>query len=151
MARLDNILLAEAYYAAFSQGNVERCILLTQEDVELFFVPLGKRGWGREALHAFLMRWKRAAPDAWVEIEGQLVTAAGITNECLLRATHTGPLWTPDGPIPATFRPVELRFMELWRIREGLVSSIHSYTDCTTLLRQLGAFPPTSATSPSVE
>ena len=66
-----------------------------------------------------------------------------MTNENVFRGTHTGPLATPTGVVPATGRSFVVPFVEVWRCEEGKVYSIHNYFDSATLMQQLGVAPPT--------
>jgi ketosteroid isomerase-like protein len=86
-----------------------------------------------------------APDDGHVEVSAQLSSEEGVTNECIYRGTHTGPLATPTGEIAPTGQPFELPFAEVWRIRDGKIASIHGYIDSGTIMQQLGLGPPTEA------
>ncbi len=55
--------------------------------------------------------------------------------------TNTGLLHLPTGDIPATGRWGELRFCDVAKIRNGKISSYHTYYDTMTMLQQLGLVP----------
>jgi ketosteroid isomerase-like protein len=56
--------------------------------------------------------------------------------------THTGPLVLRDGTaLPATGKRVELRGMELVRVRDGKIAEYHVYWDGMAAATQLGVLP----------
>jgi predicted ester cyclase len=55
--------------------------------------------------------------------------------------THTGPLGTPGGEVPATGRVVTLPFCAVGTQRDGRVSSMTLYLDQLAMLAQLGLVP----------
>jgi SnoaL-like polyketide cyclase len=65
-----------------------------------------------------------------------------VATEHIGRGTHTGPLVTPAGTIPATGRPVELRLAELYEVQEDRIKRLNAYYDSASLMRQLGLLPP---------
>ena len=50
----------------------------------------------------------------------------------------TGPLQTPAGTIPATGKTLQLRFAEVFEMRDGKIKTTRAYWDTATLMRQLG-------------
>lgn len=61
--------------------------------------------------------------------------------EFMGRGTHTGPLHTPTGDVPATGRRVDLPFCDVHRIEDGKITNGRSYFDLATMMRQLGLMP----------
>ena len=57
------------------------------------------------------------------------------------RGTRSGPLPSPQGPIPATGREFELRFCGLGRVRGDRISEVHVYFDSMSIMTQLGLVP----------
>ncbi len=145
MAGQDNARLARELYEAFNDQDFDRVLEMATEDVEFVSVPLGQTFRGPEEFRQFMEGWKTAAPDCRLEVTAQLPGEEGVTNEGVLRGTHTGPLTTPTGAITPTGHSFELPFVEVWRTREGKVASIHAYADSATLMQQLGVVPPTEA------
>jgi steroid delta-isomerase-like uncharacterized protein len=144
MSAQDNARLAREVYEAFNEGDFERILEHVTEDLEVLDVAHAQTSRGPEGLRQFYGVYRTMAPDdGHVEVSAQLSSEEGVTNECIFRATHTGPLPTPAGEIAATGHSVELPFVEVWRIREGKITSIHGYHDSATIMRQLGIGPPT--------
>jgi predicted ester cyclase len=55
--------------------------------------------------------------------------------------THTGPLSTPAGAVPATGRTVTMPFCAVGTQRDGRLSAVSIYLDQLALLGQLGLVP----------
>ena len=72
-------------------------------------------------------------PGETVAVEGEWV------------ATHTGPLATPDGDLPATGRTVRVPFAAVIRVTSGRVASVRVYLDPLGFMAQLGLAPQPAA------
>ena len=96
---------------------------------------------GPEGIKQWLTTWLTAAPNARTELSTVLADGDWVATEHVGRGTHSGPLLTPGGEVPATGRAIELRFCELFEVREGKVVRLRAYWDQMTFLRQLGLLP----------
>jgi hypothetical protein len=85
------------------------------------------------------MAERSAAPT--VLLRSRLIDGLTVVSENVLAGTHTGPLRTPQGEVPATGRRVESHGIAVQRVRAGLVESEHLYFDQLDLLAQLGVLP----------
>jgi hypothetical protein len=72
----------------------------------------------------------------------QLFGDDAAATEVTFTGTHTGPLPTPNGPVPPTGRRVSLRSVSILRVEAGLVASERVYLDQLELVTQLGLAPP---------
>jgi len=99
----------------------------------------GKPGW--EQLYD---TWTNAFPDNQLTdvvifgCDGQAIQKARFTG------THTGTLNAPGGDIPATGRRVDIRYCAVYRLENGLVTSLELYFDQMDMLSQLGLVPQTA-------
>jgi predicted ester cyclase len=60
-------------------------------------------------------------------------------GEGIFGGTHTGPLETPQGDIPATGRKVKVKFAFILDVTpEGLIAEDRSYFDSASMMSQLG-------------
>lgn len=141
MSAQENARLARDLYDAFSKMDFDRCLAMATDDVEVFLMPTGQTFKGKEGLRAFMSVWKDATPDGTVTVVNQVATDGSVVNECTYHATHTGPLVSPAGEIPASGKTLDLRFCEVWAVRDGKLASIHNYQDFATLLQQIGVMP----------
>jgi steroid delta-isomerase-like uncharacterized protein len=85
--------------------------------------------------------WAQAIPDSKATFEREVASGNTVTLEVTWRGTHTGPLKTPEGEIPASGRKVELRAVQVVDVRDGKAQSIRQYFDMATLLQQIGVGP----------
>ena len=101
--------------------------------------PAGARR-GREAIHEYWCRQRNAFPDLHLALD--LVVAQGdvVMSEWTWVGTNTGPLTLRDGTrARATGRPIELRGMEVVRIRNGQIVEYRMYWDGLDLAQQLAS------------
>ena len=82
---------------------------------------------GREANREFWERWFAAFPDTRVEVEDVVTDADRVVGRFTYRATHTGSLM---GERP-TGRHVEMRSIDIWRVRAGL--AVEHWDELNTL------------------
>ncbi len=137
----DNATLARRIYELFSNDDFEGALALAAEDVEVVFVPAGQTFRGHEGFMQFMQNFKTAFPDIKLTITNQVATEDSVVSEFIASGTHTGPLMSPAGEIPPTGKRAEWPVCEVWRTRDGKLTSIHNYQDMATMLRQLGLIP----------
>ena len=65
-----------------------------------------------------------------------------IVSENNLSGTHTAPLVTAQGEVPATGNHVSVDGVAIFKIENGEITSEHLYFDQVTFLSQLGLMPP---------
>lgn len=141
MSAADNAALARRIYEAFNEDDFDFVLDNATEDVELMMASLGQTLRGREGFEQMMRGWKGAFPDMKIEATNQVADDDGVAVEFIARGTHTGTLIGPAGEIPATGRSVELKVVEVWKVRDGKVASLHNYQDSTSLMQQLGLMP----------
>jgi ketosteroid isomerase-like protein len=73
--------------------------------------------------------WAAPLPDGRHPITRCVQDGDDAAIERYFRGTHSGPLPSPQGPIPATGRQFELRFCGLGRVRGDRISEVHVYFD----------------------
>jgi steroid delta-isomerase-like uncharacterized protein len=93
---------------------------------------------GPAELRAFVEQYKAAFPDLHHELVDYVEAGDTVALELLVRGTHTGPLQTPQGEIPATGRPVVFESCDYVKVLDGKVASWHVYNDQLAFLVQLG-------------
>lgn len=83
-----------------------------------------------------------AFPDLQISVTNQVASGDQVVTEFTWTGTHTGPLQSLQGEIPATGKKViGGRVCEVWTIRNGEVARLVNYQDASTWLRQLGLVP----------
>jgi steroid delta-isomerase-like uncharacterized protein len=126
------------WVAAMAKGDLDHAPYA--EDAETSD-PTGKFK-GKKAILESLKAWKTAFPQGTAEVTNQIALGDHVTSEVLYKATHTGPLVSSTGTVPATNKPVVLKTMVLSTFRDGLIQRERTYFDQTDFMRQLGITAP---------
>jgi predicted ester cyclase len=111
-------------------------------DPDCHFKMPGAEMRGREAIIGLLTAYRTAFPD--LKHNERSVTEQGdsIAIELLVEGTHTGPMQTPQGTIPATGKHVTWESCDVVRVKNGKLVSWHVYHDPAPFFAALGVTPP---------
>lgn len=83
--------------------------------------------------------WAKAFPDSTAAFHDAHVAGDHtVVQELTWTGTHTGPMLTPDGEIPATHKSIEMRGVVIVEVRNGKIASMTQYFDMMTMMTQLG-------------
>jgi steroid delta-isomerase-like uncharacterized protein len=131
---VDNGATIKTWVASMIKGDLDKAPYA--EDAETSD-PTGKYK-GKKQILDSLKVWKTAFPQGTAEVTNQIAQGDHVTSEVVYKATHTGPLVSPTGTIPATNKPIVLKTMLVSSFRDGLIQRERTYFDQTDLMRQLG-------------
>jgi steroid delta-isomerase-like uncharacterized protein len=109
-------------------------------DLEIV-TPMGRSS-GVDALIGFMQPFLDAFPDLSHEIVGYVEQGESVGYELRIRGTHTRPLPSPKGEIPATNKKVDFHACDMVRFRDGRIASYRVYFDMMGFMGQLGLLPP---------
>ncbi len=138
MSAQSNKDLQNRVYGLFSTGKEDDVLKHATADVVVEMIPFGQVHRGHGGFREFLGGFKTAFPDLRIEVTRQIADDDRVTAEFVAYGTHSGPLMTPGGPVPATGKPVTFTVCEVWDIRDGQIAGIRNYQDAASLMRQLG-------------
>jgi steroid delta-isomerase-like uncharacterized protein len=94
---------------------------------------------GREAVYNDFDSFLTTFPDAVFRLGALVASGDTVAFEVVASGTHKGDLPSPDGPIPATNRTIEMRIAAFAGLDDqGLVVDERRYFDVASLLQQLG-------------
>jgi predicted ester cyclase len=97
---------------------------------------------GKEAVRAGLEPMFRAFPDFHIVTERTFGAGDWIVQQGVALGTHTGPFEVASGQaIPATNRPIRLRFAFIGKVDGGKFAETHLYFDQMGMMAQLGLAP----------
>ena len=131
--------LLERYVELYNEGDLDACMELYAADaVQWMHDGLFE---GVEAIRERLARDLVAFPDAKYVVESFVEDGDTFADEWTFTGTNTGPFRLPDGDVPATGRPVELKGMELVEVRDGRIVVDNLYYDFMSAVAQLGLIP----------
>ena len=85
--------------------------------------------------------WKTAMPDATGDITASFAEGEGhrAALKMVWTGTHTGPLQTPEGEIPASGKSQSTPGALVLRASEGKIEHLENYFDMLTFLQQIDA------------
>jgi steroid delta-isomerase-like uncharacterized protein len=85
--------------------------------------------------------WKTAFPDAVGTVTSSVASANKAAIEVTWKGTHTGPLTTAEGTIPASGKVHETPGAVFYTFEGSKIKSMRQYFDTLTLLKQIGVQP----------
>ena len=144
---MDNSSIAQQLYSFWNERNFDGVADLMASDGEIVLVGSGTRFEGPQGGREFSQMWADGFPDGEVTIDDVIAAGDKVVVQHTGRGTHTGPLRSPGGEIPATGRSVTLQLCDVFRIENGKIRSCHSYFDSASLLTQIGVMPAAVATT----
>lgn len=136
--------LVERVWDAIELGDLDRLDDLCHPDVMCTMPGIGFSTLA--ATKQGLTVWMTAFPDLRHEVTDYVETDDKIAVELFISALHTGPLTTMGGgEIPPSWRPVVIQSTDVITVRDGKVSSWHSYFDTASILTQIETARPAVA------
>jgi steroid delta-isomerase-like uncharacterized protein len=92
---------------------------------------------GREAHRAFWSSFFTAFPDIEATMDDLIVAGDRVAGRFTYRGTHAGPF----NGIPATGNAIEMRSIDIWRIRDGEFAEHWDELNLLDLFQQIGMIP----------
>jgi steroid delta-isomerase-like uncharacterized protein len=145
MSAQDTAALGRRFVELWNSRAFDEFVAQSTSDAEVVNMASGQTYHGPEGVRRYCEEWATAFPDARCDITGVVASESGVVVEFVGRGTHSGPLATPMGDIPATNRYAELPCCEVYDLRDGKLARLRLYFDTGTLLRQLGLVPESAA------
>jgi steroid delta-isomerase-like uncharacterized protein len=135
------IKVAREQVDAFNNGDWERLHAVLSADARYHELATQRKVEGPEKIVELFKGWKTAFPDA----AGTVTSAVGSGNTAVLEVTwtgtHSGPLETAEGTIPASGKRQETPAANVFTFEGGKIKESRQYFDLMTLLKQIGAQP----------
>jgi steroid delta-isomerase-like uncharacterized protein len=133
--------LATETIEPFNRRDFDAMIAMAGGKVDYTDVALGQHVTDGNAFKAAMQAWV----DAFDDIKGTVTSAARdgdlLACEVVFEGTHTGPLQTPMGAIPASGRRISTRAAFFTRLEGDRVAGVRNYGDTLSMLAQIGAVP----------
>jgi len=93
---------------------------------------------GREANRQFWTAFFTGMPDVMVTMEDLVISGDRVVGRFTYRGTHTGDLVG----VPASGKPVEMRSIDIWRVKNGMFVEHWDELNLMQMFQQIGALPP---------
>lgn len=133
-----NTKLIRDFYEAISRKDYDKAMECLSDNVEYRFALFNQSVTGKERAARLMRDWHDGFPQAALEVTEMVVADNGGAAELSLEGVHSGPLFAPWKTIHASNRRVKFGGCEIFLIKDGKISSIHSYADGVSLFRQIG-------------
>jgi predicted ester cyclase len=134
VADLRGMLLT--HYEGVQERDFVKALSVFTDDVERTMSGAGTLR-GLEAFKAVIQVFPDAFPDIAFAVDTWIETNDTLVAEGRVQGTHTGPLTTPEGEIPATGRRLDLPFADILQVRADKFSLLHVYFDRLEMMNQL--------------
>jgi steroid delta-isomerase-like uncharacterized protein len=130
-------------YDAYNSHNsdpewLNKALANVAADCEIVDIPNGQILHGPQGYQQFLLGWCTAFPDSHLDITNMFSTEDQALVEFTARGTSTGLLRTSAGEFHSTGRKLNLRFCQVFQIKNGKISRTELFYDLMSLLQQLG-------------
>jgi ketosteroid isomerase-like protein len=125
-------------------GDLDGFVALQAPDCT-WITPTGRVS-GHDEIRAWISPWKAGFPNGYrheLEHVGEL--DGTVYADGLFRGVNEGPMETPEGVLPATGRPLAMRFAIHLEVEGELIARVRLYFDQLEFLGQLGLLPEPAA------
>ena len=135
------VKIAREQVDAFNSGDWERVRAGLAPDSRLDEFGTERKIEGPEKIMEVFKGWKQAFPDAAGTVTSAFSSGEKVALEVTWKGTHTGPLTTAEGTIPASGKHQETPAAIFFTFEGDKIKESRHYFDSLTLLKQIGAQP----------
>jgi steroid delta-isomerase-like uncharacterized protein len=133
------VKLAREQINAFNKGDWELLRGLLVSDARYKEFGTERKVEGPEKIIELFKGWKQAFPDGAGTVTSAIASGDKAAIEVTWKGTHTGPLTTAEGTIPASGKAMDTPGAVFYDFEGSKIKSMHQYFDSQTLLKQIGA------------
>jgi steroid delta-isomerase-like uncharacterized protein len=133
--------IARAQVDAFSRGDWEGVRAGLASESRYDELGTERKMEGAEKIVELFKGWKQAFPDAAGTVTNAVASGDMAALEVTWAGTHTGPLVTAEGTIPASGKRQETPAAIFFTFAGDKIKESRHYFDSLTLLKQIGAQP----------
>jgi steroid delta-isomerase-like uncharacterized protein len=135
------VKIAREQVDAFNTGDWERLRAGLGSEARYDELGTQRRIDGAEKIVELFKGWKQAFPDAVGTVTSAVAGGDKVALEVIWKGTHTGPLVTAEGTIPASGKRQETPAAFFFTFAGDKIKESRHYFDSMTLLKQIGAQP----------
>jgi steroid delta-isomerase-like uncharacterized protein len=133
------VKLARKQIDAFNTGDWEQLRATLASDSRYDELGTQRKIEGPEKIIELFKGWKTAFPDAAGTVTSAVASGNKAALEVTWKGTHTGPLETAEGRIPASGKRQETPAAYFFTFEGDKIKESRHYFDSMTLLKQIGA------------
>jgi steroid delta-isomerase-like uncharacterized protein len=141
MAEQDLINVASDLVDAFNNSDWERSKGHLTVDTVYNEVGTQRRIQGTGQIIEALQGWKKAMPDVRGTVTNAFSSGSKVVLEVTWDGTHTGPLASPSGTIPASGKRQVTPSAWVFDFEGDKIKESRQYFDMVAFLQQIGAMP----------
>jgi steroid delta-isomerase-like uncharacterized protein len=138
MAEQDVIRAARGIVDAFNASDWESCKAAMTLDSVYDEVATSRTLRGVGEVIPVWQGWKEAMPDVKGTVTNAYATGNTVVLEVTWKGTHTGPLPSPSGTVPATGKQQTTRAGWVMNFDGGKIKESRHYFDMLSFMQQLG-------------
>ena len=135
------VKIAREQVEAFNSGDWERMRAGLASNSRYDELGTERKVEGLEKIVEVYKGWKQAFPDAAGTVTGAFASGDTAALEVIWNGTHTGPLTTAEGTIPASGKHQKVPAAIFYTFEGDTITESRHYFDSLTLLKQIGAQP----------
>jgi steroid delta-isomerase-like uncharacterized protein len=134
-----NAEMTRKVHDLFSKNQFDECVKFAAPNVQVVAHSIGMTFNGHTEFRNFMAGFKQSFPDMVITHNNSIALGDKVAVEFTATGTHTGPLQTPNGEIPASGKKVEIKVCEFWEWKNGKITKITNYQDASSLMRQIAS------------
>jgi steroid delta-isomerase-like uncharacterized protein len=131
---------SDRFVNAFNAHDEHALLALHAADIK-FTAPGGFKATNAKDATGFAMTWLKAFPDGKMKVRSEIISGPWIIQEITMEGTHSAPLVTPTGTVPATHKKVVGYGVQLLRVENAKIAEARIYYDQLDQMTQLGLIP----------
>jgi steroid delta-isomerase-like uncharacterized protein len=139
MSRKESIEAAKAQVQAYNDKDWEAVRKSVKTGFVYEEIATNRRLRGIDDVLEAWGGWAEALPDSEASFENAWVDGDTVVLELRWRGTHSGPLRTPGGDIPASGNRIDVPAVQVVELEDGRAAAVRHYFDMQTILSQIGA------------
>jgi ketosteroid isomerase-like protein len=132
-----NLARIRQLYEAVNAKDLDTIAGYGAPDSEWLDVPFDYTATGTNAIIDPWKSWFAIFPDATCEMQSLVAMGDHVVAQGIGRGTQRGVFHSPAGTIEPTGRTMEVRFCDVYRLKDGKIARADSYFDFYGLLRHL--------------
>ncbi len=135
------VKIAREHVEAFGDGDWERLQAGLTADARYRELGTQREVDGPDKIVELFKGWKTAFPDALGKVTNAVASGNTAALELTWKGTHTGPLGTAEGTIPASGKRMETPGAIFFAFEGGKIKESRQYFDAMTLIKQITPQP----------